>query len=126
MNWGQTLTQAGWRTAAGALASTGLGIVVNLATSGDYSGWVWAGVAALTVVVFAVSLWQQHSTTSPALTPPPAPAVGIDLSDVETPEGMSADGVDATGTAVRVEKGRFGGKLEFKNIRAGHGDASHP
>ncbi|MGN2638586.1 hypothetical protein ACTD5D_20890 [Nocardia takedensis] len=122
MSWVQTLVRA----AVSAVVGTGLAVVVNLATSGDYSGWVWGGVGVLTLAVFGVSLWQQQSVSSSASSAQPLPAVGIDLSDVETTRGMSADGVDATGTAVKVEKGRFGGSLDFKNIRAGRGDVSGP
>lgn len=121
-----------WRvvvpTAATAGLSTALAVAINVATGGGHSVWAWVAVAVLTVGVFVVSLWLHHNQSSavPAA-PAPEPALGIDLSDLQTPGGMSAEGVHSTGTAVKIDKGRFGGGLVFKNIRAGHGDVPpHP
>lgn len=121
-----------WRvvvpTGAAAVLATASAVVANIATDGEHSVWAWVAVAALTVATFAVSLWLHHSQSPSA--PPvrtPEPAVGIDLSDVKTPGGMNAEGVQSTGTAIKIEKGRFGDGLVFKNIRAGHSDVPpHP
>ena len=123
---GHSVWQVVAPTGLTALLSTGLAVAVNVAT-GDGPWWMWLAVALLTLGVFAASLWLQYGQSSTgSSTSLPISSMGIDLSDVEAAGGMIADGVDATGTAVKVDKGRFGGSLEFKNIRAGHGDASHP
>ncbi|WP_157115173.1 hypothetical protein [Nocardia niwae] len=110
-------------TAATAVLSTGLAVAVNYATGGGRSVWMWLAVAVLTVGVFATSLWMQRAQSSPVA---PEPASGIELGDVRAGGGLRAEGVRAPGTGVRVSKGRFGGDLDFKDIDAGRGDASHP
>lgn len=51
----------GWRVAAPTIAtaavSSGVAIVINLATEWKTNIWAWAAVAALTLVAAALSLW---------------------------------------------------------------------
>jgi hypothetical protein len=119
MSWGQTLSRAGWRTAAGALVSTGLGIAVNLATSGTYSGWVWVAVGVLTVGVFGVSLLAQHNQSA-------ASSAGqFELGIVEAGRDLRVQNVRSQG-GFRIRKARSGQDMEFRDIEPGRGDASHP
>ncbi|MFC9898384.1 hypothetical protein ACFVMC_32235 [Nocardia sp. NPDC127579] len=99
-------------TAATALVSTGLAIVVNLATGSIDSVWLWLAVAALTALSFGVSLWL-HSRQ-----PAAAPAGGIVLHDVEG-AGVTAKNIRSTGTGAEITGGRFTGDLTFDGITAG-------
>ncbi|MFR9773176.1 hypothetical protein [Nocardia sp. SC052] len=122
---GQTVSRVVAPTALTALLSTGLAVAVNYATGGGHSVWVWVAVAVLTAGVFAASLWMQLAQSSADS----QPARGVFLRKIKSGGGFRADGVRAPGTGVEVDKGRFGGDLEFKNIDAGQprrGDASHP
>lgn len=121
MSWGQTLSRAGWHTAAGALVNVGVGIAVNLATSGTYSSWVWIAVGALTLGVFGTSLWAQHNQ-GPATSPP---ATGVELGNVKA-RSFRAKNVKSPGTALRIRRGRFAEDMTVEDIEAGRGDASHP
>ncbi len=63
--------------AVAGVSSTGLAVVVNLATGGGPL-WMWTLVAALTVAGIATSVWQfqrQQSTTTP-----PEPSRSIEAS----------------------------------------------
>lgn len=120
---GQAVRRVVVPTAATAVLSTGLAVTVNYATGGGHSVWMWLAVAVLTVGVFATSLWMQRAQSSPVA---PEPASGIELGDVQAGGGLRAEGVRAPGIGVRVSKGRFGGDLDFRDIDAGRGDASHP
>lgn len=117
MSWGQTLLRA----AVSAAVGTGLAIAVNLATSGDYSVWVWCAVVGLTVAVVAVSLWNQHNQPTPA----PTSASGIEFGNVKA-RRFRAKNVKSSGTALRIGRGRFREDIDIADIEAGHGDASHP
>ncbi len=119
---GQTVSRVIAPTAVTAVLSTGLAIAVNYATGGDHSVWMWVAVAVLTVGVFAASLWMQLAQSSAN----PQSARGVFLRKVKSRGGLRAEGVRAPGTGVEVDGGRFGGDLEFKDIDAGRGDASHP
>lgn len=121
MSWGQTLSRAGLHTAAGALVTVGSGIAVNLATSGDYSGWVWVAVVVSTLAVFGVSLWAQHSQSTPA------PAnVDVDLGTLDAGENLRLGTVQSAG-GFRVQQAKSGKDMEFWGIETGRGGgASHP
>ncbi|WP_280260739.1 hypothetical protein [Nocardia abscessus] len=122
MSWGQTLSRAGWHTAAGALVTVGSGVAVNLATSGDYPGWVWVAVAVSTLAVFGVSLWAQHNQSPPAA----APAADVDMGILDAGENLRMGKVQSAG-GFRVQQARSGKDMEFGDIETGHsGDASHP
>ncbi|MGY1984084.1 hypothetical protein [Nocardia gipuzkoensis] len=62
--------------AVAAVVSTGLAVVVNLATGGG-PWWLWAVVAGLTVAGIATSLWQyqRQSPTPPTPAPPSTDSV---------------------------------------------------
>ncbi|QBS41315.1 hypothetical protein DMB37_15485 [Nocardia sp. CS682] len=116
------MSRAGWHTAAGAVVTIGSGVIVNLATSGDYSGWVWVAVPVLTVAVFAVSLWAQHSQTTPVPTPP----ADVDLGTLDAGANLRLGKVQSAG-GFRVGGARSGQDMEFGDIETGRsGDASHP
>lgn len=119
MSWGQTLSRAGLHTAAGALVGTGSGVVVNLATSGMYSGWVWIAVGVLTVGVFGVSLWAQHNQSGIAS------AGDFELGSVDAERDLRFRNVRPRGV-FRIRKARAGQDMEFRDIEPGRGDASHP
>ncbi|MGW4370495.1 hypothetical protein ACWEKT_33115 [Nocardia takedensis] len=122
MSWGQTLSRAGWHTAAGAVVTVGSGIVVNLATSGNYSPWVWVAVAVSTAAVFGVSLWAQHSQSTPA---PPAND-DVDLGSLNAGENLRLGKVQSAG-GFRVQQATSGKDMEFGDIETGRGGgASHP
>jgi len=61
----------GWRVAAPTIAtavvSSGVAIVINLATEWKTNIWAWAAVAALTLVAAALSLWlaRRPDTSAP-------------------------------------------------------------
>lgn len=121
------MSRAGWHTAAGALVTVGSGIAVNLATSGDYSPWVWVAVVVSTVAVFGVSLWVQHSQSAPA-----AANVDVDLGTLEAGENLRVGRVRSAG-GVRVRQTKSGKDTVIGDIETGRrrrrrrgGDASHP
>lgn len=121
MSWGQTLTRAGWHTAAGALVNTGLGVMVNLATSGTYSASVWVAVGGLTVGVFGVSLWAQHNRTDTDSTG------DFEVGSVDAVRDARFENVRPRG-AFRVGEASAGQDVEFRDIEPGRdgGGASHP
>lgn len=121
MSWGQTLSRAGLHTAVAAAVNSSLAVVINLATSDAHPGWVWVAVGALTVCVFGVSLWAQHSQSS-------APSdVGGDfeLGKVRAGKNLRFGKIRSHG-GFRIHRARSGGDMEFRDIESGRGDASHP
>ncbi|MBH0780982.1 hypothetical protein [Nocardia bovistercoris] len=114
MSWGRTVVRA----AVSAVVGTGLAVVVNLATSGDYSAWVWGAVVVLTLAVVAVSVWTETSAA-------PEPIRGIDLGNVKA-RSFRAKNVKSSGTALRMRRGRFREGIDIEDIESGRGDASHP
>jgi hypothetical protein len=50
--------------------------------------------------------------------PSAAPAVGVDLKEVEAATLRLAD-IAASGTGVKVEKGKFSGDIDIRGVRAG-------
>ena len=58
-----------------------------------------------------MALIQQHA-------PGAAAAVGVDLKDVEAANLRLAD-IAASGGGVKVEKGKFSGDIDIRNVRAG-------
>ncbi|MGW5317834.1 hypothetical protein [Nocardia thailandica] len=124
MSWGQTLSRAGLHTAAGAVVTVGSGIAVNLATSGDYSPWIWVAVAVSTVAVFGVSLWTQHNQSTPPPTPPGN--VDVDLGSLDARGNLRLGNVQSAG-GVRIEQASSGKDMKIGNIETGRGGgASHP
>jgi len=108
-------------TAAGALVNTGLGLAVNLATSGDYSVWVWVAVGVLTVAVFGVSVWAQHNQAG-------IPSAGdFEVGPVDAVRDALFEDVRPRGD-FRVQEVKAGQDAVFRNIEPGRdgGGASHP
>ncbi|WP_229740406.1 hypothetical protein [Nocardia rhizosphaerihabitans] len=100
--------------------STGLAVAVNYATGGDHSAWMWVAVAALTVGVFAVSLWMQSGQSVAA----GESVVGVDLRNVKSGGALRIRKI--RGGGVRAHKVRSGGDISFEDIDASRNDASHP
>ncbi|WP_331761161.1 hypothetical protein OG225_42690 (plasmid) [Nocardia sp. NBC_01377] len=117
MSWGQTVVRA----VVSAVVGTGLAVVVNLATSGDYSLWVWGAVVAFTLGVVVVSVWAQSNQ------PPAAPpAGGVDVGNVKA-RGFRVRNVKSPGTGVRMRRGRFREDIDISDVESGPGGgASHP
>ncbi|MGV9835332.1 hypothetical protein ACWDUL_14230 [Nocardia niigatensis] len=108
-------------TAATAVLATGLAVAVNYATGANHSVWAWVAVVALTVGVFAVSLWVQHAPSTDREL-----AIGVDLRNVKTERGLRVKGVRSTGTGIRAARVRSGGDMSFEDIRTGVDNPTHP
>jgi hypothetical protein len=82
---------------AGALVSTGLAVVVNLATGGG-PWWLWVAVAVLTAAGCGASLWlyqRQSSPTGPSVTASGAGSVAAHgtIGNISTTDAGTAAGV---------------------------------
>lgn len=108
-------------TALTALTSTGLAVVVNLATGGGHSMWMWVAVAVLTLCGFGVSLWAQNRQPASAA---PEPTGEVAFTDVHARD-LRAERVKAPG-GFKVKKGRLRGDISINDLDARRGDASHP
>ncbi|MEV6072047.1 hypothetical protein AB0L82_36375 [Nocardia sp. NPDC052001] len=102
-------------TAATALVTTALAIAINLATDGEHSPWLWAGVGALTLTSFALSMWLHHRQNGSA---PTEPARGLVLTDVEA-AGMETGNIRSEATGAEIRKSTFTRDLKFGDITAG-------
>ena len=86
-------------TVATAVIASATAITINLATSAPRSPWLWGGVAVITILSAAVSLWLWQRTSSaeaqpgkPAEPSPPGGTVKITDSTFNGPTTIQGSG----------------------------------
>lgn len=115
MPTGSVVSRVAAPTGVTAGVTTILAVAVNLATNNAHSVWLWVAVVVLTVSSFGASMWlhrRQSQGDGPVL------PGGVDLSDVHG-AALKIDTVRSPGTGVKVEKGKFGGDIDIRDVTAG-------
>ncbi len=108
------ITRIAAPTAATAIVTTTLAIVVNLATGSVHSIWLWAAVAVLTLLSFAVSMWLHHQNAAS----PTEPARGLRLTRSKA-RNVNIGNVRSPGDGIDITRSKLLGDLTAGDITTG-------